>query len=96
MGNAICCANNIEDQVEAIGELKKPALFGKLHHDSDDSDSDEKDHPLEERLRDLVPKIRQLKQQLESCQKQQVKLKEEVLTNQAGDTVSEVLKAECQ
>mgnify|MGYP000477335382 CR=1 FL=1 len=93
MGNAICCASTVEDTVATAGELRRPALFGKVHVDSDDSGSDEHEHPLEERLRDLVPKIRQIKSQLEICQKQQIRLKEEVLTHKDGNTVSETRSA---
>ena len=41
-----------------------------------------------ESLRQLVPKIRSIKQQLDACSKQQIKLKEEVLSFKSGDTVS--------
>ena len=84
MGNALCCASP-EDAIEAVVDDKKPRLFGKLNvSESEDSDN----HPIEERLRDLIPKIRNVKKQLESCLRQQVRLKEEVSVQMDGDTVS--------
>jgi len=35
MGNALCCANDLDDQVVTVGELKKPQLFGNVHEESD-------------------------------------------------------------
>ena len=58
MGNTLCCASP-EDGVEALKEEKKPKLFGKLNQGSDSEDSE--DNPIEERLRDLIPKIRNVK-----------------------------------
>ena len=85
MGNAICCSSGPGAQAEPLFEKKKPVLFGKLHTQSDGSDSDEK-LPLEERLRDLVAKIRKVKHKLDLSQKQQSQLREEVLlTHQSND-----------
>ena len=57
-----------DDGIEAaIVEDKKPKLFGKLNAASDDESSD--NHPIEERLRDLIPKIRNVKRQLDICLK---------------------------
>mmetsp|Transcript_17084 Transcript_17084/g.23018 ORF Transcript_17084/g.23018 Transcript_17084/m.23018 type:complete len:119 (-) Transcript_17084:164-520(-) len=90
MGNALCCASpedGIDMHQHGLDE-KKPKLFGKMHGDSSDSDSDQANAPVEERLKDLVPKIRAIKKQLDACQKQQVRLRDEVQTKKEGDTTA--------
>ena len=68
MGNVMCCGAPDEGLVDGNIEVSKPVLFGQMDANGSFS-SDDQDDPLDERLRDLVPKIRQLKQQLEVCEK---------------------------
>lgn len=71
MGNVICCANDGDTIVETVNpsDLKRPQLFGAPHQSSSDENSSDDEHPLEERLRDLVKKIQEVKKQLELCAK---------------------------
>lgn len=86
MGN-MCCAAPDEGMGSSTLDDKKPKLFGKIHAESD-SDENEENQTVEERLKDLVPKIREVKNQLDHCLKQQVRLKEEVQASKGADTVS--------
>ena len=67
MGNAMCCGSPDDGQDGTVESGRR--LFGKMHNDAESESSDDKNDPLDERLRDLVPKIRQVKQLLDICVK---------------------------
>ena len=60
MGSALeCCASNDDGIENNVREERRGKLFGNLNISDD---SDEEENPIEERLRDLIPKIRSIKQ----------------------------------
>ena len=60
MGTALeCCASNDDGIENNVGDERREKLFGNLNNSDD---SDEQENSFEERLRDLIPKIRSIKQ----------------------------------